>query len=47
VNALGLRFHLDHQELLGQWARWAREQTDGWNSTTDAAGWDWSAALAD
>ncbi|MGZ4715177.1 MAG: helix-turn-helix transcriptional regulator [Acidimicrobiales bacterium] len=45
VNALALRFQLDHEHLLADWARWAREQTASWRSPTDAAGWDWSAAL--
>ena len=47
VNALALRFHLDHQRLLAAWARWATAQTEGWRSTTDATGWDWVAALDD
>jgi DNA-binding PadR family transcriptional regulator len=46
VNALSLRFELDHQQLLVDWARWAREQITTWKSTADAAGWDWYAALA-
>ena len=45
VNALALRFQLDLERLQADWARWAREQTAHWRSTTDAAGWDWSAAL--
>jgi PadR family transcriptional regulator, regulatory protein AphA len=45
INALALRFQLDHERLQADWARWAREQTAGWRSTTDAAGWDWAAAL--
>lgn len=47
INALALRFQLDQQQLLARWATWAREQVDGWRSTTDAAGWDWAAALDD
>jgi PadR family transcriptional regulator, regulatory protein AphA len=47
INALALRFQLDHERLLAGWAAWARRQVDGWHSPTDPAGWDWSAALAD
>lgn len=45
VNALSLRFHLDHERLLIDWARWALGETAGWKSPNDAAGWDWRAAL--
>lgn len=46
TNALGLRFQLDLESTTARWARWAREETATWRSTTDAAGWDWAAALA-
>lgn len=45
VNALALRFHLDHQRQVAAWARWAQEQVATWRSPTDAAGWDWAAAM--
>jgi len=45
INALGLRFHLDHERHIAGWARWAEAQVAGWRSPTDAAGWDWRAAL--
>jgi len=45
VNALGLRFHLDHERHLVEWATWAQEQVRDWRSPVDAAGWDWRAAL--
>ncbi len=45
INALALRFQLDHERLLADWARWAREQTATWHSPTDPAGWDRQAAL--
>jgi PadR family transcriptional regulator, regulatory protein AphA len=45
INALGLRFHLDHERHLVEWATWAQEQVSTWRSPTDAAGWDWRAAL--
>jgi DNA-binding PadR family transcriptional regulator len=40
LSSLGIRFHLQHEVLVGDWARWALEQTEGWASTTDPAGWD-------
>jgi len=46
LNALGLRFVLDHERTLATWARWALEQTEGWSSTTDPAGWDHRRALS-
>jgi len=46
INALGLRFHLDHERHLLEWATWAQAQIEGWRSPVDAAGWDWRAALA-
>jgi len=47
VNALGLRFQLDHERTQIEWARWAIEQVSSWNSPTDSNGWDWYGALAD
>jgi PadR family transcriptional regulator, regulatory protein AphA len=47
INALSMRFQLDHNELQIRWARWAREQISTWRSPIDAAGWDWAAALRD
>lgn len=40
LNALGLRFILDHERAMATWARWALEQTEGWQSTTDPGRWD-------
>ena len=45
LNSLGLRFVLDHERNIAEWARWALEQTATWTSTTDAAGWDALAGL--
>lgn len=45
VNALALRFHLDHERHIIEWATWATDQVATWHSPTDAAGWDWLAAL--
>jgi len=47
VNALALRFQLDHEALFASWARWARDQVDQWRSTTDAGDWNWMRALDD
>ena len=46
LNAIGLRFHLDHERHLAQWARWAIEQTKNWKSTTDPGAWDFHQAFA-
>jgi PadR family transcriptional regulator AphA len=46
LNALGLRFVLDHERSIAGWARWALDQISGWTSTTDAGSWDHRAALA-
>jgi DNA-binding PadR family transcriptional regulator len=45
LNALALRYQLDHQQLQADWAQWAAAQLISWNSPTDPAGWDWYAAL--
>jgi DNA-binding PadR family transcriptional regulator len=45
INALALRFQLDHEQLQIDWARWARAQIASWTSPGDAGGWDWRAAL--
>ena len=47
MNALGLRFHLEHEALMASWARWARAQIEDWESPTDAGTWDWLGALDD
>ena len=46
INALGLRFQLDHERLIGTWARWALEQTAEWRSSTDPGPWDHLAPFA-
>ena len=46
LNALGLRFILDHERSMAAWARWALEQTATWPSTTDPGSWDHRRALA-
>ena len=40
INSLGLRFQLDHERLIGTWARWALTQTAQWKSSTDPGSWD-------
>ena len=45
VNALALRFQLDHERQQADWARWALEQVATWTSVGDPGGWDWRAAL--
>jgi PadR family transcriptional regulator, regulatory protein AphA len=39
INQIALQFQLDHERLMGTWARWALEQTVGWRSTTDPGSW--------
>ena len=45
INALGLRFELDHEAQIAEWAAWAREQVTTWRTPSDAGDWDWAAAL--
>ena len=45
INALGLRFELDHEAQIAEWAAWAREQVATWRTPSDAGDWDWAAAL--
>lgn len=47
LNALGLRFQLDHERAVGDWARWAIDQIVGWRSTTDPGAWDHRRVFAD
>lgn len=47
LNALGLRFHLDHERTIGEWSRWALVQVAGWESTADPGEWDHRVAYAD
>jgi hypothetical protein len=46
LNALGLRFIVDHERSIGTWARWALDQTAGWASTSDPSGWGHGQALS-
>jgi PadR family transcriptional regulator, regulatory protein AphA len=45
LNALGLRFIIDHERSIAAWARWALEETEAWRSTTDPGAWDHRRAL--
>ena len=40
LNTLGLRFVVDHERLIGTWARWALDQTAQWRSPVDPGPWD-------
>jgi DNA-binding PadR family transcriptional regulator len=46
LNALGLRYELDHHQLQAEWATWALDQIEAWRSPTDARGWDWYDAVS-
>ena len=50
INSVALRFQLEHERLIGDWARWALDQTGGWRSVADPGSWDhreaFSAAMA-
>ena len=46
VNALGLRFQLDHHQAARDWAEWALAQIDTWESIDDPGDWDWRDALS-
>jgi PadR family transcriptional regulator AphA len=45
VNALTLRFELDHAEHLAGWAAWARAQVEQWSTANDPGDWDWETAV--
>jgi DNA-binding PadR family transcriptional regulator len=45
INTVALRFQYDHEQLIGDWARWALEQTTEWRSPTDPGSWDFRAAF--
>jgi PadR family transcriptional regulator, regulatory protein AphA len=45
LNTVGLRFYVDHERLIGTWARWALDQTSDWRSPTDPGPWDYHNAL--
>ena len=46
LNAIGLRFQLDHERLIGAWAVWALDQIADWRSTTDPGSWDHRSAFS-
>jgi DNA-binding PadR family transcriptional regulator len=39
INNLALRFQLDHERLIADWARWALDQIAKWRSPTDPGDW--------
>ena len=45
INAIAIRFQLDYNQMISDWAEWATAQTDSWNDITDPNTWDWHAAL--
>jgi DNA-binding PadR family transcriptional regulator len=45
INAIAIRFQLDYNQMISNWAEWATEQTDGWTDITDPNAWDWRAAV--
>jgi PadR family transcriptional regulator AphA len=47
LNTLGLRFMIDHERLIGAWARWALDQTAEWHSPTDPGAWDYRQTFID
>ena len=47
LNTLGLRFMIDHERLIGTWARWALDQTAKWRSPTDPGSWNYRHAFID
>jgi PadR family transcriptional regulator, regulatory protein AphA len=47
LNTLVLRYHLDQEQAITSWARWALHQTEGWRSSNDPGSWDHRAVLAE
>ena len=45
INALTLRYELDHANQTAGWAAWARAQVEQWPSTNDPGDWDWESAV--
>jgi DNA-binding PadR family transcriptional regulator len=41
INTITLRFQIDHERQIGDWARWARDQIADWHSPTDPGPWDY------
>ena len=39
INQVALHFQVEHERTVGDWARWALDQVDGWNSPTDPGSW--------
>jgi PadR family transcriptional regulator, regulatory protein AphA len=46
INTIALRFQLDHERLIGEWARWALDQIAEWRSPTDPGNWDFRRTFA-
>ena len=46
LSAIGLRLHLEQETAVLRWARWAKDQVEQWDSTSDPGGWDSADVLA-
>jgi PadR family transcriptional regulator, regulatory protein AphA len=46
LNTIGLRFMVDHERLIADWARWALDQTATWRSPTDPGPWDYRTTFS-
>ena len=45
INALALRFQLDQQRMMAEWASWAAAQIATWGDVDDPGEWNWRSAL--
>jgi PadR family transcriptional regulator AphA len=45
INTIWLRFLLDHERMIADWARWALDQVSEWRSPTDPGPWRYTDAL--
>ena len=45
INAIAIRFQLDYNRMMTDWADWAIGQTDHWIDVDDPGTWDWHTAL--
>ena len=45
LNTVALWCQYGHERQIGDWARWALEQTATWNTPTDPGAWDYRDAI--
>ena len=45
INAIAIRFQLDYNQMISDWAEGATAQTNSWNDIADPDAWDWHTAL--